>query len=69
METKMACKWYNVCPLRKHEREGKIGSVWAEKYCKSDDGWMECERYKLEEQGTYHPDSMLPDGTIDQKLV
>jgi hypothetical protein len=48
--------------------EGRIGTIWAEKYCKPDDGWMECERYKLEEQGIYHPDFMLPDGTMEQEL-
>lgn len=45
-----------------------MGSIWAEKYCQSDDGWMACERYRLEEQGIYHPDNMLPDGTINQTL-
>jgi hypothetical protein len=30
--------------------------------------WSSCVRYRLEEQGTCHPDSMLPDGTIDRKL-
>jgi hypothetical protein len=64
----MTCKWYSVCPLRRYEREDRIGTIWAEKYCKSDDGWIKCERYKLEERGIYHPDKMLPDGTIDQKL-
>jgi hypothetical protein len=64
----MACKWYRICPLRRHEREGKISPYWAEKYCKSDDGWMKCERYKLEERGIYHPDNMLPDGTMENKL-
>jgi len=64
----MVCKWYSVCPLRKYEREGKIHSIWAKIYCKSDDGWMKCERYKMEEQGTYHPDNMLPDGAIKETL-
>ena len=62
----MTCKWYGVCPLRRYETEGRIALVWAEKYCKSDDGWMECERYKLEERSIYHPDNMLPDGTLDE---
>jgi len=60
----MTCKWYSVCPLRRHEKEGRISVTWAEKYCKSGDGWMECERYKLEERGIYHADNMLPDGSI-----
>ena len=64
----MACKWYNICLLRRYEREGRIDSVWAEKYCKSNDGWIKCERYKLEERDFYHHDFMMPDGTINQKL-
>jgi hypothetical protein len=27
---------------------------------------MKCERFKLEEKGIYHPDNMLPDGTMVQ---
>jgi hypothetical protein len=27
---------------------------------------MVCERYKLEERNIYHPDNLLPDGTINQ---
>jgi len=64
----MGCKWYSVCPLRRHEKEGKIDSRWAEKYCKTDDGWSKCKRYELEEQGIYHGDNMLPDGSIDNTL-
>jgi DNA polymerase len=64
----MPCKWYSVCPLRKYEREGRISLVWAEKFCESDDVWIACERYKLEEQNIYHPDHMLPDGTMGQGL-
>ncbi|MBN2312850.1 MAG: hypothetical protein JXM79_02905 [Sedimentisphaerales bacterium] len=64
----MACKWYHVCPLRRHERNGKISLHWSETYCQSDDGWLTCERYKLEEQGITHPDTMLPDGTVDPTL-
>jgi hypothetical protein len=65
----MACKWYNVCPLRRFERDGKLGEVWARDYCKSDKNWENCRRYQLEESGQFHPDNMLPDGSIDGKLT
>jgi hypothetical protein len=64
----MACKWYHVCPLRIFERQKKIGSRWADEYCRSDRNWENCRRYQLEEEGNFHPDNMLPDGTIDEKL-
>ena len=65
----MACMWYSICPLRRHEREGKIDLRWAEQYCQPNDGWKECRRYKLEEQGLSHPDNMLPDGSIEKTLM
>ena len=65
----MVCKWYSVCPLRRHEKKGKIDLSWAEQYCKPNDGWKECRRYKLEEQGIYHPDNMLPNGLVDETLT
>lgn len=65
----MGCKWYSVCPLRRHERQGKIDSHWAEQYCTSKDGWKRCKRYALEEQGVPHPDTLLPDGSIDEALA
>ncbi|MCK4294850.1 MAG: uracil-DNA glycosylase [Planctomycetes bacterium] len=64
----MRCKWYLVCPLRRYEREKKIDSGWSAKYCQSEHGWRECKRYKLEAQGIYHPDNMLPNGEIDESL-
>jgi len=35
-------------------------------YCKGD--WSKCVRYEMEETGHYHPDNMLPDGSIDDDL-
>ena len=46
--------------------EGKIDKKWIELYCKGD--WESCVRYQIEERGEYHPDWMLPDGTIDKEL-
>ena len=68
MISKMGCKWYEVCPLRRFEREGKISSRWAVNYCKSDDNWKNCKRYRLEEEGIFHPDNMLPDGEFDETI-
>ena len=64
----MSCKWYNICPLRGFEEQGKLSNKWAKEYCKSDDNWKNCKRYQSEEQGVYHPDNMLPNGEIDKTL-
>jgi hypothetical protein len=64
----MSCKWYNVCPLRRFEKQGKLSNKWAKEYCKSSDNWQNCKRYQLEERNIYHPDNMLPNGEIDEKL-
>jgi hypothetical protein len=45
----------------------KAGLAWSG-LKNSDAGWVECERYKLEEKGICHPDYMLPDGTMGQGL-
>jgi len=46
--------------------EGKLDKKWIENYCHGN--WKECVRYKMEEKGQYHPDNMLPDGSIDESL-
>lgn len=60
------CKWYPVCPMRRFYEEGKLDKKWIELYCKGD--WESCIRYQMEEEGKFHPDWMLPDGTLDEKL-
>jgi uracil-DNA glycosylase family 4 len=60
------CKWYPVCPMKWFYEEGRLGKRWIELYCKGD--WEHCVRYALEEQGRYHPDWMLPDGSMAEKL-
>ena len=57
----MKCKWYHVCPMRRLERKGKIGDEWKRRYCTG--AFTECERYRQEERGIPHPDTLLPDGT------
>jgi len=61
------CKWYDVCPLKRFYEEGRLDKRWVEDYCKGD--YSKCVRYKMEEAGTYHPDNMMPDGAIDERLA
>ena len=61
-----SCKWFDVCPLKTYYEQGKLDKRWIEDYC-----WVnnpDCIRKKMEEQGIYHPDNMLPDGTIERSL-
>ena len=60
------CKWYPACPMKRFYEEGKLDKKWVELYCKGD--WESCNRYEMEESGKPHPDWMLPDGTIDERL-
>ncbi len=63
----MTCKWYCCCPVRRFTEEGKLERKWVEEYCLGD-RWRECVRYRMEENGEYHPDNMLPDGSIREGL-
>ncbi len=56
------CRWYDVCPLKYFSEKGMIDKKWTEYYCHGD--WESCVRYWKEEKGEYHPDEMLPDGSI-----
>lgn len=60
------CRWYPICPMRKFYQKGLLDRFWIEVYCKGD--WSSCIRFQKEEQGVYHPDWMLPDGSLDQEL-
>jgi DNA polymerase len=60
------CKWYHVCQMKKFYEEGKLNKRWVELYCKGD--WESCIRYQTEDRGEPHPDWMLPDGYIDERL-
>ena len=66
MNRKETCKWFNVCPLKRFYEQGKLDRKWIENYCQGD--YSKCVRYKMEEEGSYHPDNMMPDGTIDERL-
>ena len=65
----MACKWHELCPLRKFEKEGRLDRKWQNEYCKSERNWENCKRYQMEEKGELHPDNLLPNGKIDENLV
>lgn len=60
------CKWYPVCPIKRFYEEERIHKRWIELYCKGD--WKSCVRYRMEENGELHPDWLLPDGSLDEKL-
>lgn len=60
------CKWYSICPLHRFYERGMLDRKWIDVYCKGD--WETCERYKMEEQGSTHPDWMLPDGSLNFDL-
>ncbi|HCK99538.1 MAG TPA: uracil-DNA glycosylase [Candidatus Marinimicrobia bacterium] len=45
---------------------GKLDGKWVNDYCFGDR--TKCVRYKMEEDGRCHPDNMLPDGKIDERL-
>ena len=61
------CKWYPVCPMKRFYDEGRLNKKWVELYCRGD--WESCSRYQMEEEAIPHPDSMLPDGSIDVRLA
>jgi len=63
---KKECKWYCCCPMKYYSDRGKLDKKWTEEYCHGN--WHACIRYQMEENGRYHPDNMLPDGTIDKNL-
>ncbi len=60
------CKWFPMCPMKRFYEAGRLGKKWIALYCKGD--WQSCVRYKMEEQGKYHPDWMLPDGSLNVSL-
>ena len=60
------CTWYSMCPMKRYYETGKLDKRWIQLYCKGD--WKQCVRYELEEKSHYHPDWMLPDGSLDENL-
>lgn len=66
MEQKQ-CQYYSVCPMKRFYERGKLDKKWIDRYCKGD--YDNCVRRKMEESGKWHPDYMLPDGSIDHSLI
>lgn len=60
------CKWYQVCPMKRYYELDMLDRKWVELYCKGD--WESCIRYHMEESGEFHPDYMLPDGSLEKCL-
>lgn len=60
------CKWNISCPMRQFWLQGQLDEKWIQLNCRGD--WENCIRFQMEEHGEYHPDWMLPDGTIDENL-
>ena len=52
--------------MKRYYENGLLEKRWVENYCWS--SWEKCVRYQLEEKGEYHPDWMLPDGSLDTSL-
>ena len=63
---KKTCKWYHCCPINYYTKRGLLERKWVEEYCLI--GNKDCVRYHMEERGEYHPDNMLPDGTVREGL-
>ena len=60
------CKWYCCCPVHWYTEQGKLDPYWEQEYCLQAN--PNCIRFQMEERGEYHPDNMLPDGTINKHL-
>jgi DNA polymerase len=52
--------------MKDYYESGRLAAHWVRDFCFGDfDG---CSRYQLEESGKWHPDWMLPDGSLDERL-
>lgn len=60
------CKWFQVCPIKSYWEQELIDSSWVEKYCK--ENWDDCVRYHYEKNNIPHPDNMLPNGELDERI-
>jgi len=61
------CKWFPVCPIKFYTEAGVLDPKWVKQYCLV--GIRICIRYQKEERGEFHPDNMLPDGSILHDLA
>ncbi|MHA1146220.1 MAG: uracil-DNA glycosylase [Candidatus Helarchaeota archaeon] len=65
-QKKQACHWYSVCPMKRYFEAGLIDAKWIQNYCMQNG--KNCVRKKMEEEGAFHPDNMLPNGEIRKDL-
>ena len=61
------CKYFEDCSIKKYYEEGRISRKWTELYCKGN--WKNCIRYKIIENRESPHVCMLPDGSIEKKLL
>jgi hypothetical protein len=33
MKSENICKWYNICPVKRYFKEGKLDKKWIDEYC------------------------------------
>jgi len=66
MKKAKTCKWFPVCPMKFYWEAGKLDDKWIKNFCHGD--WLSCVRYQKEEAGIFHPDNLLPDGQVDERL-
>ena len=55
-----------MCPVKRYTDQGRLDPKWVDSYCKGD--WAACVRFQMVRRGEYHPDWMLPDGSLDESL-
>lgn len=53
--------------MKRYYEKGLLEKKWVKDYCWSN--WNNCIRYQMEEKGEYHPDWMLPDGSLNEQLA
>jgi hypothetical protein len=52
--------------MKRFFEQGRLDAKWVERYCLRDNS--RCVRFRMEENGEFHPDHMLPDGSLDERL-
>ncbi len=52
--------------MKRYFEQGRLDEKWIELYCKGN--WKACVRFEMEENRIAHPDWMLPDGELDERL-
>jgi len=54
-------------PIKYYTDSGLISKNWVEDYCMKN--LKNCIRYQYEENQLSHPDNMLPNGEIDERMI